>query len=245
MTRASVRTAVRRTVVVVAAIAVLAGIGYAALYRPARHPLAVPPATPPATAPSRPAPAPAPEPAPVAAVRRPVVPHQVVASAAPTTFEIKGSAFDIKATVCQMPYIRPLDPPGDQMHTVCWVRDSFGVAPGSKAQGTSYILGHAWAEAPLVFNPMSEFAMRQVDQLRPRTEHGVPIFPVTNLNGYQIVLHTPHGVLTYRVTRAFAVAKARAGDVPSLMANTPNRVVLITCGVKNGVDVDVNVVVYA
>ncbi|MCU1610085.1 MAG: Sortase family protein, partial [Pseudonocardiales bacterium] len=54
-----------------------------------------------------------------------------------------------------------------------------------------------------------------------------------------------HGALTYTVTRAFAVSKSQAGDVKSLMANTPNRVVLITCGVKGGVDVDFNIIVDA
>ncbi|HEY8827681.1 MAG TPA: hypothetical protein VIM17_07970, partial [Jatrophihabitantaceae bacterium] len=56
--------------------------------------------------------------------------HDRVAPAAPTAFEIRGSAFDIKASVCPMDYVRPLDPPGDQVHTVCWVRANFGVAPG-------------------------------------------------------------------------------------------------------------------
>ena len=29
------------------------------------------------------------------------------------------------------PDVRPLDPPGEQHHTVCWVDDGFGVRPGS------------------------------------------------------------------------------------------------------------------
>jgi hypothetical protein len=169
----------------------------------------------------------------------------LVAPAAPTGFEISGPAFDIKADVCQMEYVRPLDPPGDQRHTVCWVREDFGVAPGSDSGGTSYILGHAWAKAPLIFNPLSELAMREVTGQNPEMQSGVPTFPVKAINGYTIALRTPNGVLTYTVTRAFAVSKSQAGDVESLMANTPNRVVLITCGVKDGVDVDDNIVVDA
>jgi hypothetical protein len=187
-------------------------------------------------------------PSPVAATTpaKPKVPHEAVASAAPTRFEIKGPAFDIKANVCAMPYIRPLDPPGDQVHTVCWVRDTFGVAPSSKSKGTSYILGHAWSQANLVFNPMSEFAMKEVDEQHPTYENGVPIFPVKRLNGYKIVLQVPSGTLTYVVTRAYAVSKVQAANVHSLMAaTTPNRVVLITCGVRNGADVEVNIIVYA
>jgi hypothetical protein len=97
-----------------------------------------------------------------------------------------------------------------------------------------------------VLNPMSELAMRQVDLAHPRHENGVPIYPVTDLNGYTIGLRTRSGRLTYRVTRAFAVSKERAADVRSVMnEHTPDRVVLITCGVRDGVDVDVNVIAYA
>ncbi|HJT03794.1 MAG TPA: sortase [Pseudonocardiaceae bacterium] len=173
------------------------------------------------------------------------LPHEFVAPAAPTHFEISGSAFDIKAKVCQMNYVRPLNPPGDQKHSVCWVRKGFGVAPGSDSGGTSYILGHAWAKSPLIFNPLSELAMQEVTGHNPEMQSGVPTFPVKAINGYNIVLRTPTGTLTYTVTRAFAVSKSRAGDVKSLMANTPNRVVLITCGVKDGVDVDYNIIVDA
>jgi hypothetical protein len=176
---------------------------------------------------------------------RPALPHDFVAAAAPTGFEMSGPAFDIKANVCQMKYVRPLDPPGDQNHTVCWVRKGFGVAPSSDSGGTSYILGHAWAKSPLIFNPLSELAMQEVTGQNPEMQSGVPTFPVKAINGYSIVLHTPTGALTYTVTRAFAVSKSQAGDVKSLMANTPNRVVLITCGVKGGVDVDFNIIVDA
>jgi hypothetical protein len=175
----------------------------------------------------------------------PAVPHEFVAPAAPTGFEMSGPAFDIKADVCQMNYVRPLNPPGDQKHTVCWVRKGFGVAPGSDSGGTSYILGHAWAKTPLIFNPLSELAMQEVTGRSPEMQSGVRTFPVKAINGYNIVLRTPTGTLTYTVTRAFAVSKSQAGDVKSLMANIPNRVVLITCAVKGGVDVDYNIIVDA
>jgi len=189
---------------------------------------------------------PAPRPAvPIRRASPKPLPHDAVANAAPTSFEMRGTAFDIKAHICQMDYVRPLDPPGDQLHTVCWVRDTFGVAPGSNSGGSSYILGHSWSKAPLVFNPMSEFAMKEVNLHNPQMERGVATYPVTGLRGYKVILRTPHGILTYGVTRAFAVRKQSAADVPSLMANTPNRVVLITCAVANGEDADYNVVVEA
>ncbi|PZS35471.1 MAG: hypothetical protein DLM58_03695 [Pseudonocardiales bacterium] len=224
------------TVLVAVGLAVGSAVHHAT--PPAQHRSAVPPAvvTPP----------PAAVVAPVQPVHHaPTVPHDRVAAAAPSAFQIKGSAFDIKASVCAMENIRPLDPPGDQLHTVCWVRSGFGVAPGSKSGGTSYILGHAWAQAQLVFNPLSELASKEIDQQHPVVRDGVATFPVKHLNGYRVTLHTRNGRLTYVVRRAFAVGKAQAAGVHSLMANSPNRVVLITCAVAGGVDLDYNIVVYA
>jgi hypothetical protein len=216
------------------------GFGIQRAYSSNRHtPVA---ATPTSSAPTSPAPRP------TVPIHRPAVkllPHETVPSAAPTSFEMKGASFNIKAGVCQMENVRPLDPPGDQLHTVCWVREGFGVAPGSKSGGTSYILGHAWAQQRLVFNPLAEFAMKKVNLNTPRLQNGVPTYPVAGLRPYKIILKTPGGILTYDVKSAFAVRKQRAADVKSTMANIPNRVVLITCGVANGQDVDYNIIVDA
>ncbi|MFN2517883.1 MAG: hypothetical protein ABR604_02405 [Jatrophihabitantaceae bacterium] len=167
-----------------------------------------------------------------------------MAPAAPTAFEMTGPAFVIKANVCEMEFVRPLNPPGDQVHTVCWVRSQFGVAPGNKSSGTSYILGHSWAQQKLVFNPISELATKQMDRAHPQLQNGVPTYPVKGLNGYRIILRTHNGTLTYVVRNTFGVSKGQAADVRSLMANTPGRVVLITCAVGNGADLDYNIVVY-
>ncbi|MDP9094040.1 MAG: hypothetical protein M3N95_14195 [Actinomycetota bacterium] len=147
-----------------------------------------------------------------------------------------------------MPNIRPLDPPGDQHHTVCWVDQGFGVAPGTDSHGTSYILGHAWAQDALeVLNPLSIYAMNRVDLTKPVLQAGVPTYPVRgDMRGYRVTLTTTHGTLVYEVRDAYAVPKDRAAQVPALMnAATPDRVVIITCGVRNGQDIDVNVVVDA
>jgi hypothetical protein len=203
-------------------------------------------AAPPRTHTAAPPPTPAPTTSAAPTPTHTAPPHQFVAPAAPTSFEIKGKAFDIKARVCKMAYVRPLDPPGDQRHTVCWVKADFGVAPASTSRGTSYILGHAWAEAPLVLNKLSEFAMREVNRVSPTTENGVRIWPVTGMNGYTITLGTAKGVLRYQVTRAFAVTKETAADIKSVMAeHTPNRVVLITCGELGSKDYNYNIIVYA
>jgi hypothetical protein len=174
------------------------------------------------------------------------VPHEAVTSAVPTGFQISGKAFTINAKVCEMAYIRPLDPPGDQRHTVCWVKSEFGVAPGTNSGGTSYILGHSWAEAPLVLNPLSIFAMKQVNRAHPVMQSGIPTYPIAGLKGYVITLTTTKGTLKYTVSDAYSVSKEQAGNVAPLMAtNTPNRVVIITCGVYNGQDVDENIIVDA
>ena len=191
---------------------------------------------------------PQPVPAPVietpVAQDKPALAH--VTASAPIAFRLSGPAFTIDAKVCGMPYVRPLDPPGDQVHTVCWVDHDFGVAPGSPSTGTTYVLGHAWAEAKLVLNPLSEFATAHASA-RPRTlANGVAVFDFPAIKGYRLRLDTARGHLTYSVSAGFLVAKSEAGNVASVMAQTiRNRVVIITCAVKNGVDLDQNVIVYA
>jgi hypothetical protein len=180
----------------------------------------------------------------------PPVPHDLVAPAPPTSFELVGAGFDVKARVCGMANVRPLDPPGDQYHTVCWVREGFGVAPGSSAAGTTYVLGHSWAEAPLVLNPLSIPATAGADLNHPVTVTGVPTYPTAAVNGYRLVLATPNGTLTYVVTDAYLVSKEQAANVQPLMnERDPNRVVLITCAVRksgaNLTDLDYNVIVDA
>jgi hypothetical protein len=171
-----------------------------------------------------------------------------VAAAPPRRFSYRGKGYTIRASVCGMEYVRPLDPPGEQHHTVCWVQHDFGYAPGSNGRGTTYVLGHAWAQdAREVLNPVSEPAMRQVlAQHSTESRDGIATHPVTALDGDVITLRTPHGVLRYTVRDAYAVAKSQAGNVRSLMAeNTRHRVVIITCGELHHVDYDYNIVVEA
>ena len=201
---------------------------------------------------AKPAPSRTPTPTPTSKPRpKPVPPHEFVAAAAPTSFTYSAPHYTIKATVCGMEYVRPLDPPGEQHHTVCWVQHDFGFAPGSRSRGTTYVLGHSWAEDRLeVLNKISETAMREVlPEIAHHRVHlisNVATYPVTSLDGDVITLHTPTGRLRYTVRGAFAVAKADAGYVRPLMAqHTRNRVVIITCGELHGVDYDYNIVVNA
>jgi len=173
-----------------------------------------------------------------------------VRPAAPVRFAVYGPAFRIRAHVCGMAAVFPLDPPGEQHHTVCWVDHGFGVAPGSDT-ATTYVLGHAWAEdSQEVLNKLSSRAMKQVlhevAQHQVRMVDSVPTRPITNLDGYHLVLHTPAGTLRYVVRSAWAAPKAVAGYVHSVMnQKVPHRLVLITCGERNGTDYDYNIVVNA
>ena len=165
---------------------------------------------------------------------------QDVRAAAPTRFLMRGPSsqpYTIKARVCGMPFVRPLDPPGEQHHTVCWVKKDFGVAPGSTS-ATTYILGHAWAEDRLeVMNPASEPATEQIMR-SVRSGHS------TKLDG--ITIYPTTGVLTYTVRQVYGVAKSQAGNVASLMnEKTPRRIVIITCAEAHGTDYDYDVIVNA
>jgi hypothetical protein len=145
--------------------------------------------------------------------------------------------------------IRPLDPPGEQEHTVCWVYtdDGFGGnAPGSNSK-TTYVLGHAWAHNPQeVLNRISEPATKEILSVKPKYVTGVATYPVKSLNGSMITLWTPHAKLQYKVRNVYGVVKAQAGYVKPLMdSSIKNRVVIITCAERNGTDYDYNVVVDA
>jgi hypothetical protein len=174
-------------------------------------------------------------------------PHDVVAPAAPTAFTLTGPRFTINASVCAMPNVRPYDPPGEQHHTVCWVRSGFGVAPSSDQPATSYLFGHSWApDAHEVLNQASALATAEVLHVRPLKRNGVPVYPVRGLDGYRLVLRTSSGTLTYLVRNAYGVRKHQLGFITSWLDPTrPGRVVLTTCAERGGVDYDYNVVIEA
>jgi hypothetical protein len=208
-----------------------------------KHPVAAPPAPSSSAATSS---APQATSPPVRPPPKKPVRHDRVAPAAPTAFTLTGRKFTIKAEVCSMAPVFPLDPPGDQHHTVCWVDGGFGVAPSSHA-ATSYVLGHAWApDSKEVLNKLSAPATRQVLKAEPHLVDGVNVYPVHVLDGYKLILRTPTGRLTYRVSKAYGVRKLDLGHVKSAMnQHARNRVVLITCAERKGVDYDYNIVLYA
>jgi hypothetical protein len=187
-------------------------------------------------------------------------PIQPVRPSAPVSFKLTGKAFTIKANVCAMANIRPYDPPGEQHHTVCWVRSGFGVAPGSH-QTTSFLFGHSWAPDPQeVLNKASELATReilrghtaQVRSIKPGTggftapSPTTTIYPVHALDGYHLVLRTHTGVLTYQVRTVYGVDKNKLGWIGEFQDESiRNRIVLTTCSELHGTDYDYNVVIEA
>jgi hypothetical protein len=185
-------------------------------------------------------------PPPVPLARAVAIPHDYVAPAVPTSFTFSGSGFTIKARVCAMPAVFPLDPPGEQHHTVCWVRHGFGVKPGSRT-ATSYVLGHSWAPDPReVLNQISERATRAVLRTPARELDGVPVHPVRSLIGARLELRTQQGRLVYAVRSAYGVDKSKLGLIRSAVdQRIRNRVVLITCAELHGVDYDYNIVLDA
>ena len=228
-----------------AVVALIAAIGVACVLWAVQRPHAV--SGSPSALPAVVTPAPQPPQSPVAVEKPkvPALPHDDVAAAAPTKFTITGRGFTISADVCGMDPVFPLDPPGDQLHTVCWVTHDFGVPPGSSTAGTTYVLGHSWAAERLVLNPLSEFATAH-EQAATYLTNGVAINVVPALKNYQVTLQTPTGTLGYTVKTAFLVGKLDARGVASLMrTTTPNRLVIITCAVADHVDLPQNVIVYA
>ena len=174
----------------------------------------------------------------------------------PVAFTLTGAKFTIKAHVCAMANIIPYDPPGDQRHTVCWVREGWGSAPGP-GRATSYLFGHSWAEDSLeVLNKASEAATREIlrghtAQVRTAPQYSefgatTTIYPVRSMNGYRLILRTPTSVLTYQVRRTYGVSKNLLGLVADWMnPSVRNRVVLTTCAELDGRDYDYNVVIEA
>jgi hypothetical protein len=177
---------------------------------------------------------------------RPRVPHEYVPAAVPTAFTLAGKHFRIHAQVCAMAPVFPLDPPGDQHNTVCWVTKGFGFEPGSRS-GTSYVLGHSWAPDPLeVLNKASTRATRDILRAKPELLDGERIYRAKSLVGSHITLRTPRGTLVYEVRLAFGTAKSDLGGIDRIMdQHIRRRVVLITCAELNGVDYDYNVVLDA
>ena len=165
------------------------------------------------------------------------------------TFEMDGPATITGATYDSMPFVVPLNPAGPQETMVRWVQD-WGESPATAEQGTTYVLGHAWGQQKLVFNPFSEVVTANVDLGAPTTVEGldgvqVQRFTTSTLNGAHIRMTSADGAgREWIVDNAFLVGKEQLGSDADLMnTEVPGRIVLIACAVDGYTDLDYNVIV--
>ena len=165
------------------------------------------------------------------------------------TFEMDGPATITGATYDSMPFVTPLNPAGPQATMVRWV-DGWGQSPATAEQGTTYVLGHAWGQQKLVFNPFSEVVTTNVDLGAPTTVEGldgvqVQRFATSTLNGSHIRMTSADGAgREWIVDNAFLVGKDQLGSDADLMnTEVPGRIVLIACAVDGYTDLDYNVIV--
>lgn len=165
------------------------------------------------------------------------------------TFEMDGPATITGATYDSMPFVVPLNPAGPQETMVRWVQD-WGESPATAEQGTTYVLGHAWGQQKLVFNPFSEVVTANVDLSNPTTVEGldgaqVQRFATPILNGSHIRMTSDGGAgREWIVDNAFLVGKEQLGSDADLMnTEVPGRIVLIACAVDGSTDLEYNVIV--
>ena len=199
---------------------------------------------------STPAPTPPPTPSP-APPPPPPGPNEGKPPAGEGSFSVRGAdggELVSGAQYASMPYELPLNPAGPQESMVRWV-EGWGVPPERAEEGTVYVLGHAWAQAPLVFNPLSERvsadALGKPDE--PVESLLYPVFRRSSdvLDGARVEMVDGGGNRrVWEVDDAFLVDKEQAIDDKALMdESVAGRVVLIACSVDGGEDLGFNVVV--
>lgn len=199
------------------------------------------------TSPSSTAPAPTSEPAPTTEILPPPI-NEGPAPAGVGEFSMTGPAAIASATYDSMPYVLPLNPAGPQATMVRWV-DGWGQSPATAELGTTYVLGHAWGQQKLVFNPISEVVTAHVDFNNPTYVPGdegttVTRFQTPVLNGSTIRMSDAAGAREWVVDNAYLVGKEWAGyDTDLIDEHKPGRIVLIACSVDGAADLDYNVIV--
>lgn len=163
------------------------------------------------------------------------------------TFTLTG-ATNVAATYDSMPYVLPLNPAGPQDTMVRWV-DGWGQSPATAELGTTYVLGHAWGQQKLVFNPISETVTATADMATPVVVQGdegttVRRYVSTALNGSTIAMSDAAGSREWVVDTAYLVDKYDAAyDTGLINESIPGRIVLIACSVDGNVDLNYNVIV--
>ncbi|MCQ9342222.1 sortase [Corynebacterium sp. 76QC2CO] len=166
------------------------------------------------------------------------------------TFRMDGPAAITNATYDSMPYVLPLNPAGPQDTMVRWV-EGWGQSPTTAEAGTTYVLGHAWGQAPLVFNPISELATANVNFNAPEVISGVggvqvSRYPTAVLNGSRITMADASGnAREWIVDGTYLIDKYEAIDDTWLVdEHIPGRIVLIACSTDGSADLGFNVIVH-
>ncbi|MDY6049485.1 MAG: sortase [Corynebacterium sp.] len=163
------------------------------------------------------------------------------------TFILEGPA-PVQAQYGPMQFALPLNPSGEQTSSVRWVA-GLGVSPNDAAWGTTYVLGHAWAQQRLVFNGFSELATNSIDWNAPqavpaRSGGNVVRFNTGVLNGSRVTMVDGEGdARVWQIDNTFLIDKNQAIEDADLMnVNIKGRIVLIACAVAGGRDLNYNVV---
>lgn len=105
--------------------------------------------------------------------------------------------------------------PGDKPGL--FVKDTISTLPSSFQDGTVIIGGHAYAQSPMVFNPLSDLNN-------------------INIGNSLVVLEMPAGELRYVVEAILIVNKIDLPMQHALADNRPGRIELISCDVRGSND---------
>jgi hypothetical protein len=114
--------------------------------------------------------------------------------------------------------------PGDQ--PALFVKDGTSVLPATHQDGTVVIGCHAYAQNPMVCNPLSR--LTQDDMTKS-----------------QVILGMPGGQLVYTIEAFYLVDKADLPTQHALADNRPGRIELITCDLQQGSNTFQNRIVVA
>lgn len=161
----------------------------------------------------------------------------------------ENQPFITGVTYASMPFVTPLNPAGPQETMTRWV-EGWGVDPAHAHDGTVYMMGHAWAAAPLVFNPFSEIVTADALNKPGEQVTSLSSYPVSRkssdvLDGYKVMMRDNEGrERVWVVDDAFLIDKYEAIDDADLMDDTQKgRIVMIACSVDGANDLGYNVVV--
>lgn len=179
-------------------------------------------------------------------------PNELPGPAVEGEFEMvnkENQPFITGATYASMPFVTPLNPAGPQETMTRWV-EGWGVDPGRASEGTVYVMGHAWATAPLVFNPFSEVVTADALNKTGESVESLSSYSVSRkssdvLDGYKVMMRDNEGrERVWVVDDAFLIDKYEAIDDADLMDDTQKgRIVMIACSVDGAKDLGYNVVV--